>query len=225
MNESILIVDDDKELSGVLRRLLENEGYRVRAAYSAEDGENEINKAEPSLLVLDVKLPGMSGFDLCRKLRIGPDRKSFPIVFLTSKEEATNKVLGFELGGDDYVCKPFNPPELLARIKARLRKPAEPADLLKGGAVALNVPVHEVRIDRKKINLTPKQFDLLCLLLRKKGRVLSRAMIHDSLWGGESGAQETHSIETLVYRLRQRLGKHGDCVQSVGALGYKWRDL
>ena len=227
MNESILIVDDDRTLATSVRKLVEREGWRARQADSAEDALAELRRGTPDLILLDVKMPGMSGFDLCRKLKETPEWKAIPIIFLTSREEAVSKVLGFELGGDDYVTKPFNALELLARIKARLKNRNAPTEeeVLRGGEVTVFPAGRVVRADGKTLELPPKEFDLLCLLLRNKGRVLSRAFLFGTVWGGDLTDRDTHTVETHVYRLRKSLGRYGEGVKAVSALGYKWEDL
>lgn len=227
MAETILIVDDDRALAGSVQKLLEREGWSVRRADSGEDGLAELRREVPDLILLDVRMPGMSGFDFCRKLKEAPEWTDVPVIFLTSKDESIHKVLGFELGADDYVTKPFNAPELLARVKARLRKRAQPsADTpLKGGDVTVEPAGRVVWLGKKKAALPAKEFDLLCLLLRNKGRVVSRAMMFEQVWGGDLQERDSHTVETHIYRLRKSLGNFGGCVKAVSSLGYKWEDL
>ncbi len=227
MKKKILVVDDDRALSKTLKSLLEGEGYSVRAADSAEDGLMEMRKALPDLIVLDIKMPGMDGFEFCRKIRAAQEWKSVPIIFLTSKEEEISKVLGLELGGDDYMSKPYSPRELLARIKAVLRRlrPESPVEILKGGAITVNMPAHTVTISKKKLALPQKEYKLLCLFLQKKKRVLSRIYLLENIWGHDYENLSTHTLETHIYRLRKNLEKHGKCIQAVDNLGYKWEDL
>jgi DNA-binding response OmpR family regulator len=226
MKGSLLIVDDDPAFSKTVRSLAELEGYRATTAATAEEGFAKIQESLPDVLVLDVRMPGMSGFDLCRKLREGERTRDIPILFLTSREEEASRILGFHVGGDDYVCKPFSPPELMARIGALLRRVNRATEsVLKGGAVEVDGARREARAGKKRLSLTAMQFDLLQLFLQKKGNVLSKTYIFEAVWKKDLDQIDTHAVETLVYRLRKVLGKYGECIQAVQSLGYKWEDL
>jgi DNA-binding response OmpR family regulator len=224
--ETILIVDDDRTLAGSVQKLLEREGWSVRRAGDADEALAELRRSVPDLILLDVKMPGMTGFDLCKKLKAEPAWAAVPVIFLTSRDEPVSKVLGFELGGDDYVTKPFNAPELMARVKARLRgRAGSPGmEALESGGLAVSVEGRTLSVDGGKKALPPKEFDLLCLLLRNKGRVLTKSFIFEQVWGGDLPDRDTHTVETHVYRLRKSLGPYGERVKAVSALGYKWEE-
>lgn len=226
MNARLLVVDDESPMRRMIEEILRNEGFSVRAAASAEDALLELRRGVPDLAVLDVRLPGMSGFDLCRKMREVPEWRGVPVIFLTSKEDQASKVAGLELGGDDYVTKPFGAPELAARVKAVLRrvKGGETPAPLKGGAVLLDPEKRRVTVKGREVPLTAKQFDMLKLLLEKDGATLTRAYLMEALWGRDA-EESSRSIDQHVYRLRKALGRHGDCVQSVEGVGYRWKNL
>jgi two-component system, OmpR family, phosphate regulon response regulator PhoB len=220
---SILVVEDDAGIRRNLRLILEAEGHAVRDAGSAEDGLAELRRAKADLVVLDVRLPGMDGFAFCRLLRESPEWKDMAVIFLTSKALESNKILGLELGGDDYVVKPFSAPEFLARLKAVLRRraPAEEEGAVSDGLVAVDRAGRAASVDGAPLKLTPTQLDLLALLLAKKGKALSRTYLMQSVWGREYEAT-TRTIDTHIYNLRKALGKAGERLKSVGATGYKW---
>jgi DNA-binding response OmpR family regulator len=224
--KDILMVDDDTALQRAVKTSLEKDGWSVRTADSAEDGLAELRKSRPTLMLLDIRLPGMTGFDLCRKLRADKEFAGLPVIFLTSKAEEANKVLGLELGGDDYLVKPFSALELGARIRAVLRRmrPVESAgEVLTAGTLTLNTGERSVILDGKAVEMTPKEFDLLYLFLSKKRRALSRAYIMESVWKRDH-LDTSRTIDTHIKHLRQRLGPLRDCLQTVAGMGYRWVD-
>jgi DNA-binding response OmpR family regulator len=222
---SVLVVEDDSSLQRTIRQTLEGEGYVVRLASSAEDALLELRKAVPDLAVLDVRLPGMNGFDLCRKIRATPEWKALPVIFLTSKGEESSRILGLELGGDDYIVKPFSLMELAARVKAVLRRGRgdEKEEVLQEGSLTLNAGERTVTVDGKTVRLRAKEFNLLRALVQRKGRFLSRSVLMDVVWGQDYSAT-TRTVDSHVYRLRKHLGSLGGCIQSVEKLGYKWEE-
>jgi DNA-binding response OmpR family regulator len=227
MNARLLVVEDESPMRRMIEELFKNEGFVVRTAGSAEDALAELRRGAPDLAVLDVRLPGLSGFDLCRKMREEPAWRKIPVIFLTSKEDQASKVAGLELGGDDYVTKPFGAPELVARVKTVLRRVQgglEGTAPLKGGAVRLDPEKRRVTIKDKEITLTASQFDLLKLLLEKNGATLTRTYLLEALWGRDAG-ESSRAVDQHVYHLRKALGRHGTCVEAVGGVGYRWKNL
>jgi DNA-binding response OmpR family regulator len=225
MKKTVLVVDDESDIRRSLRTALEGDGYAVREAGDAAEARRSLDKSLPDLLILDVRMPGEDGFTFCRKLREEPAHRALPILFLTSRGQESNKVLGLELGADDYVAKPFSVPELLARVKAVIRRRSGDleADVLEEGPVRLDVAGKSVRVEGDAVKLTAKEFELLHLLLRKKGRVLSRNYLMESIWG-RAYEQSTRTIDQHVYKLRKALGDEGDRIVSVGTAGYKWEE-
>ncbi len=225
MKNRIVVVEDDFQLQRAIQQALENEDYVVKTVSSAEEGLSEIRKSMPDLMLLDVRLPGMNGFDLCKKIKENPQWKPIMIIFLTTKSEDAHKVLGLEIGADDYITKPFSATELAARVKAVLRrgKQSEPEEIYTSDNVTVNLASHTTQVGKATLELPTKEFEILTLLLQKKGRVLTRPFLMESVWGQEYTAT-TRTIDTHIYRLRQNLGKKGDHIQSVGNLGYKWEE-
>lgn len=221
----LLLVDDDSSLQRMLKNLLEKEGYSVRTAGDGEAGLAELRIKVPALAVLDVRMPGMSGFDLCRKMKADPALAEVPVIFLTSKGDEVNKVLGLEMGGEDYVVKPFSAAELLARIKVALRRAggAVSAEVLMAGPLSVNTGERMALLNGKPLTLTPREFDLLAYFLSKKRRALSRALITEDVWK-QDYTGSTRTVDTHVQRLRSRLGPLKTCLQTVENLGYRWID-
>lgn len=226
MNARILVVEDEGPIRRMVEEILRNEGYSVKGSGSAEEALAELRKSIPDLLILDIRLPGQSGFDLCRKMKETSEWKTVSLIFLTSREDQASKVAGLELGADDYVTKPFGAPELAARVKAVLRrvKGERPSGILKGGAVHLDSEKRRVTVKDKEVFLTGKEFDLLRVLLEKNGTVLARTYLLEALWSRD--AEETsRTVDQHVYRLRKSLGRYGTCIESVEGIGYRWNNL
>jgi DNA-binding response OmpR family regulator len=225
---SILIVEDERNLSNVIRDRLQEEGYRVLQAF---DGPSALTVAcdhAPDLIVLDIMLPGMDGLEVCRRLRA---HSIVPILMLTARAEEIDRVLGLELGADDYLTKPFSMHELRARVRALLRRvemmqaagDSPPGEVLTTGKLHLDPEAYEANLDGQPLELTPKEFALLLLLAQHPGRVFSRAYLLDEIWGYEAAAYD-RTVDTHVYRLRQKLGPGSEIAQRIVAvrgIGYK----
>lgn len=221
---SVLIVEDEKDIQRTLRQILEGDGYSVRLAGSAEEAETELRRAVPDLALLDVRLPGMDGFAFCRRLRESSEWKSLPVIFLSSKIQEAHKVLGFEMGADDYVTKPFSALELLSRVRAVLRRRApDPGTggVLSDGVVTVDTAGGTLRVDGKAVKATVKEIQLLALLMERKGKILSREFLMERIWGREY-EKTARTIDQHVYRLRKALGASGEKLVSVEMMGYKW---
>lgn len=222
----ILVVEDEAPLARTVKELLEEEGYETSHAGSAEEALEAVRRTPPDLMLLDVRLPGMSGFDLCRKLSEDREAPLFPVIFVTSKSEEPHRVTGLTIGADDYVVKPFSGPELLARIKAVLRRrgATERGEaVLKAGPLTVSPPSHSALLGDKELGLPRKEFALLCAFLTKKKKVLSRAFLMETVWGQEY-VNTSRTVDTHVRRLREHLGPLRDCVKTVEGMGYKWED-
>lgn len=222
----ILVTDDDMALQRMVRHVLEKEGHAVRVADSAEAALVEMRRKVPDLLILDVRMPGMSGFDLCRKIRGEKEFGALPVVFLTSKSDVVNRVTGLEIGGDDYVVKPFSAPELLARVKAvtrRLKPETAGEEVLHAGPLTVDAGGRTAELEGRVLSLTPKEFDLLHLFVSKKKKALTRAYLMERIWGREHTAT-SRTIDTHVKKIRRELGPLKDCLQTVERTGYRWTD-
>jgi two-component system response regulator RegX3 len=221
----ILLVEDEASFSEPLSYLLAKEGYAVTVAETGPDAVARFDTEGADLVLLDLMLPGMSGVDVCRRLRT---HSSVPIIMLTAKDSEIDKVVGLELGADDYVTKPYSSRELLARIKAVLRRLAEPEELVpatvEAGPVRMDVERHVVTVGGAQVNLPLKEFELLEMLLRNAGRVLTRGQLIDRVWGSDY-VGDTKTLDVHIKRLRAKIEtdpaspRH---IITVRGLGYKY---
>lgn len=220
--EKILVVEDDKDIVRLLKYNLEKEGHRVIVAGDGEAGLAALRKERPELLVLDVMIPKLDGFEL---LKIVRRESRIPVLMLTARKEEMDRVLGLELGADDYVVKPFGVRELLARVKALLRRagPVEAAaSILRAGGIELDAERYEVRVRGKDVPLTSKEFEFLKILLQAGGRALSRDQILEKVWGYDRSMEiDTRTVDQHVARLREKLGAEAARVATVKNVGYR----
>lgn len=221
----ILIVEDEKEIAGYLRRGLAFEGFAVEVASDGPGGIAAARERPADLVILDVMLPGMDGFEVCRRLRAGSD---VPIIMLTARETVPDRVIGLESGADDYLVKPFAFEELLARIRALLRRHVARAEgpvVLQVNALEMNTASREVTISGRGVQLTAKEYELLELFMRHPGQVLTRDVIYDRVWGYDFGG-ESNIIEVYVRYLRQKLEEAGESrmLHTVRGAGYILRE-
>jgi DNA-binding response OmpR family regulator len=217
MAEMIMVVEDDASIGALIRTYLQRDGYQALWVRSGEDALAELARHPIRLVVLDIGLPGIDGFEVCRRI----DGR-VPIVMLTARDEVEDRVIGLELGADDYVAKPFSPRELSARVKAVLRRgvPHRSADdVTTLGPVTLARGSREVRVDGREVELTQREFDLLEYLLRHAGQVVTRDDLLEAVWGFLSPGQ-TRTVEVHVAQLRKKLG-HPELIRTVRGLGYK----
>ena len=224
MNRLIAVVDDEPDILALVRLHLEKAGFRVETFEQAEPFLEFINTALPQLVVLDLMLPDADGLEICKYLK-GKERFSgVSIIMLTAKGEETDKILGLELGADDYVTKPFSPRELVARVKAVLRRDREPSDpgsvLQIGGILSIDPGKHQVLLMNLSIDLTTTEFRILHLLASKKGWVFSRDQILDHLWGQEKAVLD-RTIDVHIKHLREKLGEAAVFIKNVRGVGYK----
>ena len=218
MGATILIVEDDRNIGNLVRTYLERDGYRVVWVRSGEEGLAELQRQRPGLVVLDVGLPGMDGFEVCRRVR---DLGETPVIMLTARDEEVDRVLGLELGADDYVPKPFSPRELVARVKAVLRRtqPRPPSDVLTLGEVELRRGAREASRSGAPLDLTMKEFDLLACFLDNAGLALSREQLLEQVWGLEFPGG-TRTVDQHVAQLRAKLDA-ALTIETLRGVGYK----
>jgi phosphate regulon transcriptional regulator PhoB len=224
MSSRVLIVEDEPDIRALVVHHLKREGYQVSAASSGEEALRQVQAAPPDLVLLDLMMPAMDGLEVCRRLRQDPATASLPIVMLTAKGDEVDRVLGLEIGADDYVVKPFSPKELLARVRAVLRRsgPAPGAASLRLGALVIDVGTHTVSVGGLALALTPKEFDLLRALVDARGRVLSREFLLDRVWGYSRASEiESRTVDVHVRRLRVKLGPEGRRILTVKSVGYR----
>ena len=226
MNKNILVIEDEPDIRKVLEYNLGREGFIVSTVASLHDAEHKLqNNHDFSLLLLDLMLPDGSGLDLCKKIKGNPETESIPIIILTAKEDEVDKVVGFELGADDYVTKPFSVRELILRIKAVLKRGQKKEDILEVerqfGDLSIDVESHEVKVNYDQIDLTALEFRLLRQLVDRRGRVQSRDQLLSDVWGYSSEVT-TRTVDTHIKRLREKLGSMGKYVLTIRGVGYKF---
>ena len=225
MSHKILIIEDEPDIRKTLEYNISREGYKVVCASSLSEGKEQINSSDFSLILLDLMLPDGSGLDLCREIKSDKDKSSTPIIILTAKDDEVDKVVGFELGADDYVTKPFSVRELILRIKAVLKRGAEKKETLEVqrqfGELTMDIDSHEVFVNNEQIILTALEFRLLRQLVDRRGRVQSRDQLLSDVWGYSSEVT-TRTVDTHIKRLREKLGTMGKYVQTIRGVGYKF---
>jgi phosphate regulon transcriptional regulator PhoB len=225
MAQRVLIVEDEPDIRDLLVFHLEGEGYQVTACRSGAEALRVARAGPPDLVLLDLMLPEMDGLEVCRRLRQDPATQGLPIVMLTARGDEVDRVLGLELGADDYVVKPFSPRELVARIRAVLRRARPEAGHapLVVGRIVIDAAAHRVTVDGAAVSLTRKEFDLLRALAEAQGRVLSREHLLDHVWGySAAGEIESRTVDVHVRRLRQKLGAEGQRIGTVTGVGYRF---
>ncbi|NTU53991.1 MAG: response regulator transcription factor [Chlorobiaceae bacterium] len=222
---SILIVEDDRNLAGLLKYNLGKAGYTCMHTTSGEEALDELRKHPVSLVLLDIMLPGIDGFEVCRRIRQDVQWSDLPVVMLTAKGEEIDKVLGFELGIDDYVVKPFSPRELNLRIRAILKRDRRNRsninEVLRSCGIEIDIGRHTATLDGRELVLTLMEFKLLALLMKRKGQAQTRDVLLSDVWDVDKSIN-TRTIDTHVTRLREKLGDAGRHIKTVRGLGYKF---
>lgn len=223
----LLVVDDEVKIRELVRAYLQKEGYAVDEAGNGREALEKIRGSGFDAIILDVMMPGMDGLDLCREIRKTSD---VPIIMLTARGEEIDRVLGLELGADDYMVKPFSPRELVARVKAILRRvkkagsAGKPQALIEAGGLKINEDTREVTVNRKTLALTPKEYDLLLTLSRHPGRVFTREQLLEQVWGYDFFG-EARTVDTHITRLREKIARaDGDeqYIATIWGVGYKF---
>ena len=230
MGTHILVVDDEKELADVLELYLTNDGYTVHKCYTGAEALECIEHTNLDLAILDVMLPEISGFTLCQKIR---EKHTYPVIMLTAKDAETDKITGLTLGADDYVTKPFRPLELVARVKAQLRRykrynpacsPDATSPILLHAALEMNVETHECSLAGEPLVLTPTEFSILRILLEHKGRAVSSEELFHLIWKDEYYTKSNNTITVHIRHLREKLGDAADepkYIKTIWGVGYK----
>lgn len=222
----ILIVEDDKNISKLIKYNLEKEGFLCTVVITGEEAINFLDSQTADLILLDIMLPKIDGFETCRRIRQEKTMAGIPIIMLTARGEEVDRIVGLELGADDYMVKPFSPRELILRVKAVLKRgrgAESEKDILTADKIVMDIPRHVVKVNGKKIELSPMEFRLLQLLVNRKGRVQSRDVLLDDVWGISSDVT-TRTVDTHIKFLRQKLGKHAHIIETVRGIGYKMSD-
>jgi two-component system, OmpR family, alkaline phosphatase synthesis response regulator PhoP len=217
---TILVVDDEPNIQELVRLYLEKDGYRVELAATGEEAIRKLETAKPSLVVLDIMLPNMDGFEVCRQIR---KRSEVPVLMLTARKEDIDKILGLELGADDYLTKPFNPRELVARVKAVLRRFAagqKPGKLIEIGNVQIDAARREVRVAGNAVRMRTKEFELLSALAQNAGIVLTRERLLEMIWETDYYG-ETRTVDIHINHVRDRIKDSDVAIATIRGVGYK----
>ena len=227
MSQKIYIVEDEPDIRETLKYNFSNEGFEVFTAPDGEEALSNIKKVLPDVLILDLMLPGVSGLDVCKSIRTDDDIRDMSIIMLTAKGEEIDRVIGFELGADDYVTKPFSVRELILRVKVLLKKQRESLvenKLVTFGPIRIDLDAHELKINDKEIVLTALEFKLLQHLVKRKGRVQTREQLLGDVWG-YSAEVTTRTVDTHIKRLREKLGNTSDYIQTIRGVGYRFSNV
>ena len=227
MSHKIYIVEDEPDIRETLEYNFSNEGFEVFTAPDGEEALSNIKKVLPDVLILDLMLPGVSGLDVCKSIRADDDIRDMSIIMLTAKGEEIDRVIGFELGADDYVTKPFSVRELILRVKVLLKKQRESLvenKLVTFGPIRIDLDAHELKINDKEIVLTALEFKLLQHLVKRKGRVQTREQLLGDVWG-YSAEVTTRTVDTHIKRLREKLGNTSEYIQTIRGVGYRFSNV
>ena len=225
--ESILIVDDEAAIRELLKYNLEKEGYKITSAADGEQALSLMAKSNFALVILDLMLPGINGLEVCRKMRQDPSLVAIPIIMLTAKGEEIDKVVGLELGADDYVTKPFGVRELLARIKVRLRRTSldREEDIIVKGDLVIDSNSFSIRVRNEEVDFTPKEFELVKLLATHPGKVYTRDELLEKIWGYEYPG-DTRTVDVHVRHVRQKIEKDPsdpEYIETIRGIGYRFQ--
>ena len=222
MARNILVVEDDRNISDLIRMYLEKEGFEVRSAYDGGKAVEEYDKQAPDMVLLDIMLPEEDGLQILKKLRAAPETRRLPVILLTAKNSEFDRVIGLDNGADDFISKPFSMLELIARIRAVLRRsqPAQSVREYRLGPLYVCPEQHIVRVDGQDVTLTNKEFELLCLLLDNQGLVLTRQVLMDRVWGFDA-ERENRTLDVHIRTLRVKLGAAGSLIETIRGVGYK----
>ncbi len=225
-SKKILVADDEIDVLNLVCNNLKAAGFGVLKASNGIGALAEIRSSQPALVVLDLMLPGLSGLEVCKQVKSDPATKHIPIIMLTAKAEEIDRIVGLELGADDYITKPFSPRELVLRVQSVIRRSiaaAEPEEVLRLGQIELDRSRYEARVNGKSIEFTATEFNLLALLIERRGRVQSRDALLNDVWGYET-AIDTRTVDTHIRRVREKLGTSADCIETIRGFGYRIAD-
>jgi two-component system phosphate regulon response regulator PhoB len=224
--QRVLVVDDEADIVALVAYHLARAGYRVSTASTGPDALEAAQREQPALIVLDLMLPGLSGYEVLEQLRTGASTRDIAVLMLTARREEQDRIRGLSLGADDYLTKPFSPQELVLRVGAILRRtrstPARPTSAITLGQLEIDVAAHVVRVASEPVELTPTEYKLLLLLAERRGRVQARAHLLESVWEAAPDIQ-TRTVDMHVQRLRAKLGAAGEMIETVRGFGYRLR--
>jgi two-component system phosphate regulon response regulator PhoB len=217
---SVLVTEDDADILELISYSLESEGFKVYPAKTGNEALSILNDESVDLALLDVMLPDMSGTELCRRMKRDERMERIPVIFLTARDEESDKLVGFKVGAEDYVTKPFSPRELTARVRALIRRVRGGEDYAFQG-LRISLESHRLEVDGKRVHLSPREFSLLKALLEAKPKTVDRSTLLERAWGMDAKAG-LRSVDVAVTRLREKLGPYGSCIRTVTGFGYQW---
>lgn len=221
--QTILIIEDEKDLAELIAFNLEREGFRAVTVHDGLNGLDQASRIKPDLVILDLMLPGLLGTEVCKTMKKNEKTAAIPVLMLTAKGEEIDKVVGFEVGAEDYVVKPFSTRELILRVRALLRRaaaPPSPGSVVKVGPLTLDVERHSVSIDGAEVSFTSTEFKLLHILVQRQGRLQSREVLLRDVWG-YAFVEDSRTVDTHITRLRGKMGAAGELIRTVRGFGYK----
>jgi two-component system response regulator VanR len=229
MSINILVVDDEQSIADLIEVYLRNEGFTIYKFYNGQDASRCVESEQLELAILDVMLPDIDGFTLCQKIR---EKHKFPVIMLTAKEEEIDKITGLTLGADDYITKPFRPLELVARVKAQLRRftkynspePKQEERLIAFSGLVLDMDTHECTLNEKKLSLTPTEFSILWVLCSNRGRVVSSEELFQEVWGDKYFTNSNNTVMVHIRHLREKMhdsAEHPKYIKTIWGVGYK----
>lgn len=227
----ILVVDDEKDIVDILKyNLLQQKEFEVLTAYNGKDAIKIAQEEKPDLILLDIMMPEINGFDVCKKLKSSPLTSEIPLIFLTAKENEIDEIIGLELGADDYIQKPLSPRKIIARVKSVLRrvysepeKVVKTPEYIKFKEIEIDTVSHTVKIKGEEVFFPKKEFKLLYFLLSNKGKVFSRDAILNEIWG-ENIYVVDRTIDVHIAKIREKLGEYADYIETIKGLGYRFND-
>ncbi|MEY5011536.1 MAG: hypothetical protein RLZZ253_2675 [Verrucomicrobiota bacterium] len=221
--KTVLVAEDEEDVLFLVAQSLQQAGFNVLKAADGQSALRQARQQAPALVVLDLMLPVMTGLEVCRELKQDPATRHIPIIMLTAKAEEVDRIVGLELGADDYITKPFSPRELVLRTKSVIRRSApqaEAEDILKHGGIEVDRARHRVVVHGVPVEFTATEFNLLALLLERRGRVQSRNTLLNDVWGYENSI-DTRTVDTHIRRVREKLGAAADCIETIRGFGYR----
>ncbi|WP_027186316.1 response regulator [Desulfovibrio inopinatus] len=225
-DKTVLIVEDDEDILELLAYNLQNAGFSPITSQDGHDALAQVKRIAPILIILDIMLPGLDGFEVCKELKRNSKTSNIPVIMLTARGEEVDRIVGLELGADDYVVKPFSPRELILRVRAVLKRatPETPQkQFLQRGGLSVDLEAHRAELDGQELALTATEFKLLSELFRSQGRVQTRDQLLNTVWGYEFEGY-ARTVDTHIRRLRQKLGPYSEMVETVRGVGYRFKD-
>jgi two-component system alkaline phosphatase synthesis response regulator PhoP len=228
VKKSILVVDDERDIVDLISYNMKKEGYDVLFAFNGEEAVSQAQHHQPDLIILDIMMPVLDGYDACKRLKADPRTSPIPVIFLTARSGEADEVIGLELGADDFVQKPISPRKLVARVKAVIRRVAEhpeqstDQEVIRAGTIEINRSTYTVRVNRREIVLPRKEFKILSLLVSNRGKVFSREMLLNTIWGSNVYVLD-RTVDVHVRRIREKLGADAHWIETVKGVGYRFK--